>query len=215
MMTPPPGHCILGLASRGTGSNSGSRPALVRLAVVLLAAMGSMGCSQHRIATGPPLQLHRQFGGYKFTYNSPAEQSVWDWFALDPAFTSVLERHPAALETARKAGPAHATSWGLALAFTAYSIKTTFSSETDNLGLVTYPHFERDIAILAVLGVGASVFERVARGQLNRAVSQFNGEEGGSLEEGTAQGGLFEHVRLSPTYEPGNRLGLVGTFSFR
>lgn len=189
---------------------------VARLTIILILAMGAAGCAQHRVADGPPLQIHRQFGGYKFTYDSPAEQPVWDWFSLDPGFASTLERHPTALEEARKAAAPHTAGRILGVAYLAWGVKVAFFSwETDNLGLNQHTASGADWAILGGLLVGGVVSDRMARGRLDRAVSLFNAEEMGSARQNTAHRDLFRRLSLSPTYRPGNGVGLLARLSLR
>jgi len=84
---------------------------LARMLVVAVVLAGGTACAGNRVPDGPPLQLHRT----QFTYNSPAKQPVYDWFALDPAFVAVLEQHPPALGEARKAAPYRTATWIAAL----------------------------------------------------------------------------------------------------
>lgn len=177
---------------------------------ILVAVLGAAGCAQHRIIDGPPLQIHRQLTGEKFTYNSPAEQPVWDWFSLDPAFASTLERHPTALEQARRAGPPHTANQVLGVGFLVWGIKLAFFSwETDSLGLNHHTASGADWAILGGLLAGGIVSGRMARNRLDRAVSLFNTEEPDPGGQGAAHRNLFGDVHLSPMYRPGEGVGLL------
>jgi hypothetical protein len=191
---------------------------LTRLGIALVAVMGSVGCSQHRIPDGPPLQIHRQTLGYKFTYNSPAEQPVWDWAgSLHPAFASTLERNPAALEDARKAQPAYTASLIFGVGYLAYGVKIAFFSwETDHFGLHHFTASGADWVILGGLFGATVVSGNMARSQLDRAVSLFNAEETASTRQDDARQNLFARLRLSPMYQPeDNRVGLLARLPLR
>src|SRR5690606_24812692 len=135
------------------------------------------GCSQNRVAEGPPLQVHRRLGDYRFTYNSPAKMRVWSWTgSLHPDFAATLERHPTALQQARSAIPARIAGEVLGIGFLAYGIKmAAFSWEQHPTlpGLNEWTVSGTDWAIFGGLLVGSAVFNRMSESRLERAVTLF------------------------------------------
>ena len=194
---------------------------LARLPVILLAAAALVGCAQHRIPDGPPLQLHQQLSGQKFTYDSPDEQKVWSWFSLNPAFASTLERHPTALEEAGKAPPFRTASWITVAGGTAFGIKALVSGlrSVDDLTSDDVESVKGDLAISSGFFIGSIVFDAFARRYLNRAISLFNAEEARSNGHGTeAQHPLARvlgGLDFAPTYTSGRGAGLVARVPLR
>lgn len=186
---------------------------LARLSLVLVVTLGSVGCSQHRMRDGPPLQIHRQLTGDKFTYDSPAEEPVWDWFQLDLAFVSTLEQRPAALEEARKATPFRKGYWITFAGWTAFTIKTvhTIATFSEDPTSSAYEAAKGDLAVMAGFTVGIVVFDAFARRYVNRGVSLFNAEEMRSTEERAGEenplGRFPAGLELAPTYRPAAGLG--------
>lgn len=184
---------------------------IARLAVVLVAAAGSVGCISRRIPDGPPLQIHQElFGSDKFTYNSAEEKPVWDWFQLDPAFASTLERHPTALEEARKAKPFRTGYWIGFAGWAVFIVKAvhTVLSSSDGLTSSDEESARGDVAISLGFSFGAWAFGAFARRYVNRAVSLFNVEEMRSAEG-------VRDLELGPAYLPGRGAGLVGRLPLR
>lgn len=196
-------------------------PLFTRSMVVLVAALVSVGCSQHRIRQGPPLQIHSQLTGEKFTYNSPTEEPVWDWFRLDPAFVSTLEQHPTALEEARKATPFRTGYWIAFAGWTVFTVKAvhtivTFSDDPTSSG---YEEAKGDLAVMGGFAVGTVVFGALARRYVNRSVSLFNAEEmrlaGGTAGEQSPFGRFLGHLEIAPTYGAEAGLGWAARIPLR
>lgn len=190
--------------------------------LVLVVAMGSVGCAQHRIPDGPPLQIHRGgFGGDRFSYDSPAEESVWNWFQLDPAFVSTLERHPVALEEARKAKPFRTGYWIGFAGWTVFMIKglSTALSSADNPTSSAVESAQGDFAVAIGFALAMWPFDALARRYVNRAASLFNVEEMRSTEQEAGEqdrlGRFLRDVELSPTYRPAAGFGWVARIPAR
>jgi hypothetical protein len=183
---------------------------LARRTVLVAIAMGLVGCAQHRVLDGPPLQVHKQFSGEKFTYNSPAEQPVWDWFSLDPAFASTLESHPESLDEARKAKPFRTAYWIAGVGSVVFSFKSLFTSisSTNDITSNDIEDTKKDLAISAGFLAGMMVFDAFARRYVNRAVSLFNADERENGDQQDVSRSLFRNVRLSPMYRPDTGTGL-------
>jgi hypothetical protein len=166
------------------------------------------------VADGPPLQLHRE----KFTYNAPAKLPVYDWFSLDPAFVSVLERHPTSLDEARKATPFHTAAWLGVVGAGVFSAKAVFTSldSGDDLTANDVESTKGDLIIAFGFATATAVFDAFGRRYLNRAVSVFNAQEMSPSGRGPTApsplGSLLRKVEAAPAYRPGDGGGWMAQF---
>jgi hypothetical protein len=221
----PRSRCSTGcsLLSVGAGPPTASKVEGARRSantglLLILTALGALlqgGCASARVADGPSLQLHQGFRGTKFTYNNPAQHSVYHWFSLDTAFVTVLARQPGALEEARKATPFRTATIAAEVAtflFMTKAMVTAFRS-ADDITMQDVESANSDIAYAVGFATASSVFNILGQGYLRRAASMFNvGEANYSVQQGEHRGLLEQSVRnlsLSPTFQPGDGVRFV------